>query len=82
MSEVYAKTLRLDVVDIVANDNHGVVLTREQGETAGEAISWRGVHIWTFHDGRCAEFVAVNDGAYNRFWAGRASTGQPATAAV
>jgi ketosteroid isomerase-like protein len=71
MFEVYAGTLRLEVVDVVANDDHGVVVTHEHGETAGGAVSWRGAHIWTFRDGRCAEFVAVNDGAYNRFWAGR-----------
>jgi ketosteroid isomerase-like protein len=73
MFEVYAGTLRLDVVDIVANDDHGVVLTREQGETSSEAISWRGAHIWTFCEGRRTEFVAVNDGAYNRFWASRSA---------
>jgi ketosteroid isomerase-like protein len=74
MADVYAGTLRLEVLDIVANDNHGVVLTSEQGESAGELIMWRGTHIFTFRDGRCAEFLAMNDAAYNRFWATRASS--------
>ena len=73
MMEVYAGTLRLDVHDILANDDHGVVLTRERGETGGEAVSWTGTHIWTFGDGRCTEFIAMNDGVYNRFWATRDS---------
>ena len=77
MLEVYAETLRVEVLDVVANDDRGVVLTREQGETAGEAVSWRGVHIWMFRDGQCAEFVAVNDGAYNRFWASRSAAAPP-----
>jgi len=68
MFEVYRGTLRLDVLDVVANDDHGVVLTCERGEAGDEAVNWRGVHIWTFREGRCAEFVAVNDGAYNGFW--------------
>jgi len=71
MMEVYAGTLRLDVQDILANDDHGVVLTRERGEIVGEPVSWTGTHIWTFRDGRCTEFLAMNDGVYNRFWATR-----------
>jgi ketosteroid isomerase-like protein len=77
MFEVYRGTLRLDVLDIVANDDHGVVLTRERGKVGEEAVNWRGVHIWTFREGRCAEFVAVNDGAYNRLWAGRGAATSP-----
>lgn len=73
MMEVYAGTLRAEVHDILANDGHGVVLTRERGETAGHAVSWAGTHIWTFRDGRCTQFLAMNDGVYNRFWATRGS---------
>ena len=69
MMEVYAGTLRLDVQDILASDDRGVVLTRERGETAGGPVSWTGTHIWTFRDGRGTEFLAMNDGVYNRFWA-------------
>lgn len=54
--EVYAGTPRLEVEDILANDQHGVVLTRERGDVAGEAVSWAGTRIWTFRDGRCTEF--------------------------
>lgn len=73
MMEVYAGTLRVDVHDILANDDHGVVLTRERGETAGQPISYTGAHIWAFRDGRCTEFLAINDGIYNRLWATRDS---------
>jgi len=71
MFEVYAGTLHLDVLDVVANEDHAVVLTREHGKIGGEPVSWRGTHIWTFRDGECAEFVAINDRAYNRFWVRR-----------
>jgi ketosteroid isomerase-like protein len=73
MMENYAGTLRVEVQDILANDDRGVVLTRECGETASESVSWTGTHIWTFRDGRCTEFLAMNDGVYNRFWARRGS---------
>jgi ketosteroid isomerase-like protein len=71
MFEVYAGTLQLDVLDVVANEDHAVVLTREHGKIGGEPVSWRGTHIWTFRDGECAEFVAINDRSYNRFWVRR-----------
>jgi ketosteroid isomerase-like protein len=76
--EVYAGTLRVEVLDVVANQDHAVVLTREHGETQGETVSWRGTQIWTFRDGKCVEFVAVNDGTYNRFWV-RRNAGTPIT---
>ena len=73
MMEVYAGTLHVEVQGILADDDHGVVLTRERGETAGEPVSWTGTHIWTFRGGRCTEFLAMNDGVYNQFWATRGS---------
>ena len=73
MMEVYAGTLRVEVQAILADDDRGVVLTRERSESGGEPVSWTGTHIWTFRDGRCMDFLAMNDGVYNRFWAARGS---------
>jgi ketosteroid isomerase-like protein len=75
MMEVYGGTLQIEVVDILANDNRGVVLTREQGTTDGEHVKWTGVHLWEFREGRCARFVAYNDADYQRFWSERAQRG-------
>ena len=71
MEEVYGGTLRLEVVDILVNDDRGVVLTREQGTAGGEAISWTGVHLWSFRDGRATSFVAYADADYQQFWSQR-----------
>ena len=68
MMEIYSGTLRLEVVDILANDEHGVVLTKESGTASGESVAWNGVHLWTFCEGRCAGFVAYADAAYQGFW--------------
>jgi ketosteroid isomerase-like protein len=73
MMEIYGGTLCLDVVDIFANDDRGVVLTQEAGIVAGEPISWTGVHVWSFRDGRCARFVAYADADYQQFWRVRLS---------
>ena len=52
MTELYGGTLRLEVLDVLANDDHGVVLTRERGEHAGKAVEYGGVHRWDFRDGK------------------------------
>jgi ketosteroid isomerase-like protein len=72
MMEVYGGTSQLEVVDILANDDRGVVLTREQGTTSGEHLKWTGVHLWEFRGGQCARFTAYNNGEYQRFWSERA----------
>jgi ketosteroid isomerase-like protein len=71
MMEVYGGTLRLEVVDIFANDDRGVVLTREAGTIGGEPVTWTGVHLWGFRDGRCARLVAYADADYQRFWSNK-----------
>ena len=68
MAEVYRGTLRLEAIDIFANDDRGVVLTREAGTAGGEDLTWTGVHLWGFRDGRCARFTAYADADYQRFW--------------
>ena len=71
MMDVYGGTLRLEVVDILANENHGVVLTREAGTTGGESVEWSGAHLWSFRDGQCAEFSSYADVRYQRFWSSK-----------
>jgi ketosteroid isomerase-like protein len=68
MMDLYGGTLRLSVVDILANDAHGVVLTREEGRPGGEPVKWTGVHLFRFRDGRCADFVAYASAEYQAFW--------------
>jgi uncharacterized protein len=57
MTEVYGGTLRLEVVDVFANDDRGVVLTRETGTSGGEQLSWTGVHLWGFRSSQCAQLT-------------------------
>ncbi len=71
MMEVYGGTLRVDVVDVLANESRGVVLTAEAGTAGGVAVSWSGVHLWRFRDGRCAQLVVYADADYQRFWSSK-----------
>jgi ketosteroid isomerase-like protein len=68
MMALYGGTLQLDVVDVLANDDHGIVLTRERGEHAGRAVEYEGVHRWDFRDGKCARFENYYDDSYHQFW--------------
>ena len=43
--EVHGGTLRLEVADIFANDDRGVVLTQEAGTTGGKQLTLTGVHL-------------------------------------
>jgi ketosteroid isomerase-like protein len=69
MMELYGGTLQLEALDFLANDEHGIVLTRERGKHNGKAIEYTGIHRWDFHDGKCARFENYYDDAYQEFWA-------------
>jgi uncharacterized protein len=71
MMNVYAGTLRVEIVDVVASDDHGIVLTRESGTAHGEPVTWTSVHVWSFDQGRCNRFVNYGSAEYQRFWAGK-----------
>lgn len=71
MMEVYHGTLRVEIADIVADDDHGIVLTRESGAVDGEQVSWTSVHVYSFARGRVRGFTNYGSAEYQRFWAGR-----------
>src|SRR5207253_3114679 len=71
MMEVYRGTLRVEIAAVVADDDRGIVLTREAGTVDGEPVTWTGVHLWQFDQGSCTRFVNYGSAEYQRFWAGR-----------
>ncbi|MCW2933305.1 MAG: hypothetical protein JWM19_4267 [Actinomycetia bacterium] len=82
MTDVYGGTLRLELAGILADQDRGVVLTQETGTVGDASLSWTGVHLWDFRDGRLAQFTAYADADYQRFWSGKrraaaATTPQP-----
>jgi ketosteroid isomerase-like protein len=68
MMDLYGGTLELDVVDVLANDDHGIVLTKERGKYAGKAVEYGGVHRGDFRDGNRARFENYYDDTYHEFW--------------
>lgn len=73
MAAVYQDSLRVEVVDVLADGRRAIVLTKESGTVGGEAVAWTCVHHWTFSGRRCISFVVYADGAYDEFWRGRAA---------
>jgi ketosteroid isomerase-like protein len=71
MANLYQGTLAVQVVDIVANDRHAVVLTRESGKVNGEPVAWTGAHVWSFERGRANRFRTYLSAEYQHFWAKR-----------
>jgi ketosteroid isomerase-like protein len=74
MTDVYDGTLRIEITGIVADGDHGVVFTRESGTAHGEPLSWTGVHVWSFGQGRATRFVNYGSAEYQQFWAGKQAT--------
>ena len=61
-------TFHLEVLDILANDEHGVTLTMERGQREGKILANRAVHVWDIRDGKCARFRGYNEEGWDEFW--------------
>ena len=64
-------TFKIDVHDILANDEHGVVLTNEHADNSGRKFEGRAVHVIHFDgDGRIKEFWGFQEdqAAAATFW--------------
>jgi ketosteroid isomerase-like protein len=61
-------TFQLEVLDILANDEHGVTLTMERGQREGKTLENRAAHVWDMKDGRCSRFRGYNEEAWDEFW--------------
>ena len=68
MVEQSGGTFRVEALDILANDEHGVVLTMERGQRDGKTLENRAVHVWEMRDGKCAQFRGYNEEVWDEFW--------------
>lgn len=74
MRDVYDGTLRVEIRNIVANDDHGIVLTQESGAVDSEQVAWTSVHVYTFELGLATQFINYGSAEYQRFWADKRAT--------
>lgn len=54
-------TFRNDVHDMLANDEHGVVLVNQTAERGGKKIEGRSVHVGHWNDGKLTEFWSIQE---------------------
>ena len=68
MMNLYGGSLKLQVLDILADDVHGVVLTREAASYNGRVVEFSSVHVWEISNGKLNHFRVYYDDAYHSFW--------------
>src|SRR5579859_3265445 len=61
-------TFTIELLDVLANDRHGVVLTIERAESGGRALENPTVHVWDLQVGICTSFIGYDDGTWDAFW--------------
>jgi ketosteroid isomerase-like protein len=72
LAERSGNTIRLDVHDVVASDEHVVVLCRQSGERNGRTVDMPAAHVWhTDENGKLSEvwFLVEDQGLMDEFWA-------------
>jgi ketosteroid isomerase-like protein len=64
----YAYTI--DVRDVLANDQHGVVLVRAHASRDGDRLDWTSCHVYRLEDGAITEgwFYTDNDTTFDAFF--------------
>lgn len=63
-------TFRLDVHDVLANDEHGVGLVEASGERSGKQLTQKATHVFHLRDGKVTEFwgFAEDQRVADDFW--------------
>ncbi len=70
VAELAPGGLRLEVLDVFAHDDRGVVFVVGRGARQGRSIEERGVHVFEFKAGKIknARFFYEDQNACDRFW--------------
>jgi uncharacterized protein len=63
-------TFRNEIHDILANDEHAVVLVRTTAQRDGKSFDAQGCHVWHLSNGKATEFwnLTVDPYAADEFW--------------
>ncbi len=63
-----ADTYQQEIHDIVASDDHSVVLVTNRAERNGRSIEYRSAEIYHIEDGQATEAWFLNDNPEPEFW--------------
>ena len=72
MATPYEGSLRVSAPAMVADAQYGFVLVYESAERPAP-ISYTGVHVWQFADGKISRFESYYDESYTEFWSNRST---------
>ena len=64
ITELTGGTFKLDIHDVLANDDHVVVLVNSSAKRNGKSLSDNGVHVFHVRDGKTVEFWGVESDQY------------------
>jgi ketosteroid isomerase-like protein len=70
LMELSDGTSKLEIHDILANDEHGVVIVTGSAQRNGTSLSGQDVHVFHINDGKVVEFwdSPVDQYAADEFW--------------
>ena len=70
LAERAGGTFRLEIHDVLANDEHAVALVKATGERAGKTLNDNGVQVFHVHGGKVTEtwFHPGDQSAADAFW--------------
>ncbi len=69
-AELAGGTLKVEVHDILANDEHGVALTHDTAQRGGKSLDDNAVQVFHIRDGKVVEswLYAGDQAANDKFW--------------
>ncbi len=71
LMELTDMTFSVDVHDLLASDDHVVVLAKESASRNGKSLESDDVHVWHVADGKAVEYWAISKDQHevDEFWA-------------
>ena len=70
LMELSGGTFGLDIHDVLASDDHVMVLVSQKGQRNGRVLDDLGVHVWDMSGGKATRFIVMAGDAYevDTFW--------------
>ncbi|HEY3213419.1 MAG TPA: nuclear transport factor 2 family protein [Actinomycetota bacterium] len=69
--DLTADTFEITVHDVLANDEHGLVIASGRAKRGGKAVAWRAHGLYRFEDGKIAEcwLLPEDQTVFDEIWA-------------
>jgi ketosteroid isomerase-like protein len=69
--DLAADTFEITVHDVLANDEHGLVIASGRAKRGGKAVEWRAHGLYRFEDGKIAEcwLLPEDQAVFDEIWA-------------